>query len=82
MFKSALVTTDGSDIAASVLPHVAHVTAPDGKVTVVAVIDDASKLIAQMTPAGFKPARRARSTDPSVWPVRTRTPPPALFTIP
>ncbi len=54
MFKSALVTTDGSDIAASVLPYVAHVTAPDGKVIVVAVIDDASKLVAQMTPAGFE----------------------------
>ncbi len=54
MFKSPLVTTDGSDTAASVLPHVAHVTAPDGVVTVVAVIDDAGRLIAQMTPAGFE----------------------------
>lgn len=49
MFKSALVTTDGSETAATVIPHVAHVTAPDGKVIVVAVIDDAGKLVAQMT---------------------------------
>ena len=28
-----------------------------------------------MTPAGVRPARRARSTDPSVWPVLTITPP-------
>ena len=27
------------------------------------------------TPAGFNPAKRARSTDASVWPARTRTPP-------
>jgi len=54
MFKSALVTTDGSDTAATVLTHVAHVTAPDGKVTVVAVIDDAGRLVARMTPAGFE----------------------------
>ena len=34
-----------------------------------------SFMISQMTPAGSRPARRARSTDPSVWPERTRTPP-------
>ena len=28
-----------------------------------------------MTPAGVRPARRARSTEASVWPARTRTPP-------
>lgn len=54
MFKSTLVTTDGSDTAAAVLTHVTHVTAPDGKVTVVAVIDDAGRLVARMTPAGFE----------------------------
>ena len=34
-----------------------------------------SRMISQITPAGSRPARRARSTDPSVWPVRTSTPP-------
>ena len=34
-----------------------------------------SFMISQMTPEGFRPARRARSTEPSVWPVRTSTPP-------
>src|SRR5262245_20273161 len=34
-----------------------------------------SRRISQMTPAGANPARRARSTAPSVCPARTRTPP-------
>ena len=33
-----------------------------------------SFMISQMTPAGWSPASRARSTDASVWPVRSRTP--------
>lgn len=32
-------------------------------------------MISQITPAGLKPARRARSTAASVWPARTSTPP-------
>ena len=34
-----------------------------------------SFMISQMTPAGVRSARRARSTEPSVCPVRTSTPP-------
>ena len=34
-----------------------------------------SFVISQMTAAGLSPARRARSTDASVWPVRWSTPP-------
>src|SRR6266851_3304907 len=34
-----------------------------------------SFMISQMTPAGLNPAMRARSTEASVWPARTRTPP-------
>src|SRR5215217_6799063 len=34
-----------------------------------------SFMISHMTPAGFRPARRARSTAASVWPARCRTPP-------
>ena len=32
-------------------------------------------MISQITPAGFSPARRARSTPASVWPTRSSTPP-------
>ena len=32
-------------------------------------------MISQITPAGVRPARRARSTAASVWPARTSTPP-------
>ena len=34
-----------------------------------------SFMISQITPAGLSPANLQRSTDPSVWPVRTSTPP-------
>src|SRR3990167_5102133 len=34
-----------------------------------------SFMISQMTPAGYRPAIRARSTAASVWPARTSTPP-------
>ena len=34
-----------------------------------------SFMISQMTPAGLRPARRARSTAASVWPARSSTPP-------
>src|SRR3954454_3572067 len=33
----------------------------------------------QITPAGIRPARRARSTEASVWPVRSSTPPARAF---
>src|SRR3954453_23206770 len=33
----------------------------------------------QITPAGISPARRARSTEASVWPVRSSTPPARAF---
>src|SRR5688500_18977218 len=38
-------------------------------------IDPSRFMISQMTPAGYKPAMRARSTAASVWPARTSTPP-------
>jgi len=38
-------------------------------------ISPSSRMISQMTPAGYNPARRARSTAASVCPARTRTPP-------
>jgi hypothetical protein len=36
-------------------------------------MDPSSFMISQMTPAGIIPAKRARSTEASVWPARTRT---------
>ncbi len=38
-----------------------------------------SFMISQITPAGFRPARRARSTAASVWPARSSTPPGRLL---
>ena len=38
-------------------------------------MDPSSFMISQITPAGFRPARREMSTAASVWPARTRTPP-------
>ena len=38
-------------------------------------MEPSSFITSQMTAAGFRPARRARSIPPSVWPARTRTPP-------
>ena len=38
-------------------------------------MDPSSFMISQITPAGYSPAMRARSTAASVWPARTRTPP-------
>ena len=38
-----------------------------------------SFMTSQITPAGFRPARRARSTAASVWPARSSTPPGLLF---
>ncbi len=38
-------------------------------------MDPSSSMISQMTPAGYSPASFARSTDASVWPARTSTPP-------
>ena len=38
-----------------------------------------SFITSQITPAGFRPASRARSTAASVWPARSSTPPERLF---
>ncbi len=40
-------------------------------------IEPSSFIISQITPAGFIPARSIKSTAPSVWPARVRTPPAA-----
>ena len=38
-------------------------------------ISPSSAITSQITAAGYMPASRARSTDASVWPARTSTPP-------
>ena len=53
MYKSALVTTDGSSLAAAVLAEVQQVVDPAGNVTVIEVIDTPSRIAAQTTGAGF-----------------------------
>ncbi len=54
MYQNAIVTTDGSELAATALKHVPQVTSPDGKVTVIAVVDSVGQVIAKTTPAGFE----------------------------
>lgn len=53
MFKHALVTTDGSPLSQAAITYVAQVVDPAGTVTVLQVIDDASRLVAK-TSAGFE----------------------------
>jgi nucleotide-binding universal stress UspA family protein len=53
MFKHALVTTDGSPFARAILQYVPSVVGPDGRVTVIEVIDDPARLLAK-TNAGFE----------------------------
>lgn len=54
MYRNALVATDGSKIASSVLEHVSKVVDPDGTVRIVEVIDDVAHIFARTTPAGFE----------------------------
>lgn len=53
MYQNAMVTTDGSDTANTVLPHVAKVAEATGAVTIVEVIDEIGRVLARSTPAGF-----------------------------
>ena len=54
MYQNAVVTTDGSELAAAALKHVPQVVSADGKVTVLAVVDSVGQVIAKTTPAGFE----------------------------
>lgn len=53
MYRTALVTTDGSPLAAAAFAHVKEVLDPEGTVVVVEVIDDPGKILARTTSAGF-----------------------------
>ena len=52
MYRSALVATDGSETADSILAHVANVVEPSGTVYVLAVVDDLGRLLSRVAPAG------------------------------
>lgn len=52
MYRSALVATDGSETADSILAHVANVVEPGGMVYVLAVVDDLGRLLSRVAPAG------------------------------
>ena len=54
MYQNAIVTTDGSDVAAAALKHAPHVVAPDGHIVVVEVVDSVGQVLAKTTPAGFE----------------------------
>lgn len=54
MYKSVLLTTDGSELARGALPHVPRILAPDGTVTVVQVIDAPTQILIKTTSAGFE----------------------------
>lgn len=53
MFEHALVTTDGSAFARLILQYVPSVVGPNGRVTIIEVIDDPGRLLAK-TNAGFE----------------------------
>ena len=59
MYSHALVTTDGSEIASAALGHVPNVVGPEGRVTVVEVVDTIGQVLAKTTPAGFELAGTA-----------------------
>lgn len=52
MYRSALVATDGSETAETILAHVANVVEPGGTVYVLAVVDDLGRLMSRVAPAG------------------------------
>ncbi|MSQ30926.1 MAG: universal stress protein [Dehalococcoidia bacterium] len=54
MYQNAIITTDGSDVAASALKHAPQVVAPDGRIVVVEVVDSVGQVLAKTTPAGFE----------------------------
>lgn len=54
MYRNALVPFDGSRTARAALDHVPRVVDPAGHVLLVEVIDDAGRVAARTTPAGFE----------------------------
>lgn len=55
MYKKLLLTLDGSELAATAVPHAAQIAAGVGaEVVLVRVIDSVGHIIAQTSPAGFE----------------------------
>lgn len=55
MYRTILLTNDGSEIAQAATPHAVHLAsmAPDASVVCVTVIDTVAQLLAQATPSGW-----------------------------
>lgn len=54
MYRTIVLTTDGSELARAAVPHVLHIAAASGaRVTVLQVIDTVAQIIAQTTPSGW-----------------------------
>ena len=55
MYKKVLLTLDGSELAATAIPHAAQIASSAGaEVVLLRVIDSVGHIIAQTTPAGFE----------------------------
>ncbi len=54
MFRSALLTVDGSEVAAAAIGQLANVLPGDGTAIVVEVVDSPGHILAQTSPAGFE----------------------------
>jgi nucleotide-binding universal stress UspA family protein len=54
MYRTILLTTDGSELAAAAVPNALHLATSTGAVVVVAqVIDTVAQIMAQTTPSGW-----------------------------
>lgn len=55
MYRTILLTTDGSELARAAIPHALQLAAmtPDATVVAVTVIDTVAQLLAQATPSGW-----------------------------
>jgi nucleotide-binding universal stress UspA family protein len=55
MYRTILLTTDGSEIARAATPHAIHLAtmSPDATVIAVSVIDTVAQILAQATPSGW-----------------------------
>jgi nucleotide-binding universal stress UspA family protein len=53
VFRSALLTLDGSEVAAAAVAQLPNVIGSDGSALIVEVVDSVGHILAQTTPAGF-----------------------------
>lgn len=55
MYRTVLLTTDGSDVAQAATAHAVHLASlsPDSTIVAISVIDTVGQLLAQATPSGW-----------------------------